>query len=184
MRVISGSARRTNLVAPSGLNTRPTTDRIKETLFNMINNELYDCIFVDLFSGSGAIGIEALSRGAEGAYFIENNRTAINCIKENLEKTHLESKAFVIENSVLDGIKILERKNIKADIIFMDPPYNNQIEKEVVKALSTSSIIDENTTIIVEASLETKMDYLDEYSFDLIKRKDYKTNSHIFLIKK
>ena len=96
----------------------------------------------------------------------------------------MESKAFVIENSVLDGIKILERKNIKADIIFMDPPYNNQIEKEVVKALSTSSIIDENTTIIVEASLETKMDYLDEYGFDLIKRKDYKTNSHIFLIKK
>lgn len=94
MRVISGSARRTNLVAPSGLNTRPTTDRIKETLFNMINNELYDCIFVDLFSGSGAIGIEALSRGAEGAYFIENNRKAINCIKENLEKTHLESKSF------------------------------------------------------------------------------------------
>lgn len=184
MRVISGSARRTNLVAPSGLNTRPTTDRIKETLFNMINNELYDCVFVDLFSGSGAIGIEALSRGAKEAYFIENNRTAINCIKENLAKTHLESKAFVIENNVLDGIKILERKNIKADIIFMDPPYNNQIEKEVVKALSAGNIIDENTTIIVEASLETKMDYLDEYGFDLIKRKDYKTNSHIFLMKK
>lgn len=184
MRVISGSARRTNLVTPSGLNTRPTTDRIKETLFNMINNELYDCIFVDLFSGSGAIGIEALSRGAKEAYFIENNRIAINCIKENLKKTHLEDDAFVMENSVLDGIKILERRNLKANIIFMDPPYNNQIEKQIIEVLSNSTIIDEDTTIIVEVSLETKMDYLDKYGFDLIKRKDYKTNSHIFLMKK
>lgn len=184
MRVISGSARRTNLVTPVGLNTRPTTDRIKETLFNMINNQLYDCIFVDLFSGSGAIGIEALSRGAKASYFVENNKAAINCINENLKKTHLENNAYVIENDVLDGIRILDNKNIKADIIFMDPPYNNQFEKDVIKVLSNSNIIDENTTIIVEVSLETKPDYLDDYGFDLIKRKDYKTNSHIFLMKK
>lgn len=184
MRVISGIARRTNLMAPEGLNTRPTTDRIKETLFNIINGQLYDIVFVDLFSGSGAVGIEALSRGAEKAYFVENNRFAINCIRENLKRTHFEKEGILIERDITDGLRDLEIKGVKADIVFMDPPYNKGFEKEVLNILSNSTIIDENTTIIVEVALKTEMDYLDEYGFDLIKRKDYKTNSHIFLMKK
>ena len=85
MRVIAGKAKRLQLKTPTGMDTRPTTDRIKETLFNMIQDELYDIYFLDLFSGSGGIGIEALSRGARKAVFVEQNRNASDIIRDNLQ---------------------------------------------------------------------------------------------------
>ena len=100
MRVIAGSARRLLLKSPEGLDTRPTTDRIKETLFNMLMPNLPDAVFIDLFSGSGGIGIEALSRGANKAYFVENNQKAVACITENLEHTHLSDRAVVLKQDV------------------------------------------------------------------------------------
>ena len=96
MRVIAGSARRLNLKTIEGLDTRPTTDRIKETLFNMINPRLPGSSFLDLFSGSGGIGIEALSRGAAQAVFVEQNPKAVECIRENLSTTRLEERAVVM----------------------------------------------------------------------------------------
>ena len=96
MRVIAGSARRLLLKTAEGMETRPTTDRIKETLFNMLQNELYGCSFLDLFAGSGAIGIEALSRGAEAAVFIDSGTAQISCIRENLKTTRLEDRALVL----------------------------------------------------------------------------------------
>ena len=92
MRVIAGTAKRLQLKTVEGLDTRPTTDRIKETLFNMISEYLADSYFLDLFSGSGAIGIEALSRGAKEAYFVEQNKNAIQCIRDNLKFTKLDTK--------------------------------------------------------------------------------------------
>ena len=181
MRVISGKARRTVLKTLEGLDTRPTTDRIKETLFNMINSEMYDCSFLDLFSGSGGIGIEALSRGAKKAVFVENNRKAVDCIKENLEKTRLKESASVYEMDVLGYIKKAKVSGERFDVIFMDPPYNKEIEKDVLYSLADSSIIDEDTLIIIEASMETKFDYLDELGFSVEKRKEYKTNVHMFI---
>ena len=181
MRVISGKARRTNLETVEGMGTRPTTDRIKETLYNMINSEIYDCRFLDLFAGSGGIGIEALSRGAKEAVFVENNKMAVNCIKRNLDKTHLISNATVCEMDVISYVKKYGNTQSSFDIIFMDPPYNNNIEKEVLYMLSNSSLIDENTIIIVEASLETDFSYLDEIGFETTKRKEYKTNVHMFI---
>ena len=97
MRVIAGKARSLKLKTPDGLDTRPTTDRIKETLFNMLQPYLPDGIFIDLFSGSGGIGIEALSRGAKHAYFIENNKNAIACILDNLKFTRLTEDATVLK---------------------------------------------------------------------------------------
>ena len=87
MRVIAGSARRLQLKAPEGMNTRPTADRVKESLFNMLNPDLYGCAFLDLFSGSGAIGIEALSRGAKKAVFVDESFECVGIIKQNLEFT-------------------------------------------------------------------------------------------------
>ena len=110
MRVIAGSARRLLLKTLDGLDTRPTTDRIKETLFNMLQPELADCMFLDLFSGSGAIGIEALSRGAGLAVMIENNPKALECIRENLSRTKLEDRAMVMGCDVITGLKRLEGK--------------------------------------------------------------------------
>ena len=115
MRVIAGSARRLLLKTLDGLDTRPTTDRIKETLFNMLQPELADCMFLDLFSGSGAIGIEALSRGAGLAVMIENNPKALECIRENLSRTKLEDRAMVMGCDVITGLKRLEGKNYRFD---------------------------------------------------------------------
>ena len=109
MRVIAGSARRLLLKTVEGMDTRPTTDRIKETLFNMIQNDLYGRSFLDLFAGSGAIGIEALSRGASEAVFIDNGIRQVSCIRDNLKTTKLESGAKVLNCGVLEGLSRLGR---------------------------------------------------------------------------
>ena len=183
MRVIAGSARRLLLKTLDGLDTRPTTDRIKETLFNMLQPELADCMFLDLFSGSGAIGIEALSRGAGLAVMIENNPKALECIRENLSRTKLEDRAMVMGCDVITGLKRLEGKNYKFDIVFMDPPYNQELEKQVLELLKDAKFVNEDTRIIVEASLETDFSYLEEMGFSIDKIKRYKTNQHIFIRK-
>ena len=120
MRVIAGSARRLLLKTPEGMETRPTTDRIKETLFNMIQDDLYHCQFLDLFSGSGAIGIEALSRGARQAVFVENHPDAVETIRSNLNTTRLEEQAIVMNCDVMTALKRLEERGFSFDFIFMD----------------------------------------------------------------
>ena len=184
MRVIAGSARRLNLKTVPGRDIRPTTDRIKETLFNMIQNDVPGCLFLDIFSGSGAIGIEALSRGAGQAYFVENNNTAVACIRENLRFTKLEDSGIVMECSAVTAISRLESKNICFDIIFMDPPYEMNLEAEVLDRLRDSSLAGENTLIIVEASLDTSFGYLEDYGFEILKTKEYKTHKHVFIPRK
>lgn len=123
MRVIAGSARRLLLKTVDGMETRPTTDRIKETLFNMLQNDLYGARFLDLFAGSGAIGIEALSRGAKEAVFVDKGDGQISCIRENLKTTHLEEKARVMSADVTEAVRRLDRDGKSFDFIFMDPPY-------------------------------------------------------------
>ena len=181
MRVIAGKARRIQLKTPTGMETRPTTDRIKETLFNMIQSQLYDCSFLDLFSGSGGIGIEALSRGAEHAVFIDSGVEAIRCIKDNLKNTHLEEEATVIKGDVLAAIHQLDAKKESFDIIFMDPPYGCQWEKRVLELLKNTQILGKDTMIIVEASLDTDYSYVEDLGYEIHKVKTYKTNMHIFL---
>lgn len=180
MRVISGKAKRLQLKTLEGLDTRPTTDRIKETLFNMIAPRITDCDFLDLFSGSGAIGIEALSRGARYAAFVENNKEAIECIKSNLKSTKLE-EGRVLFMDVASSIRALELEGKVFDIIFMDPPYNKGLEEEVIRTLQNSNIIYLNTIIIVEASIETSFSFLDDTKFCITKEKIYKTNKHVFI---
>ena len=180
MRVIAGTAKRLQLKTVEGMETRPTTDRIKETLFNMITNSLADCNFLDLFSGSGAIGIEALSRGAAHAAFVEQNKKATKCIKDNLTFTKLADRAVVLETDVLSALKRLENSK-EYDFIFMDPPYNMLLEKKALEYLSKSNLLAEYGTIIVEASLETDFSYASELGFEVVKEKKYKTNKHVFL---
>lgn len=182
MRVIAGSAKRMPLKTVEGLDTRPTTDRIKETLFNMISEYLADSNFLDLFSGSGGIGIEALSRGAASAVFVEQNKKAMNCIRENLKNTKLADRAEVYETDVINALHCMEQKR-KFDYIFMDPPYNRLLEKRVLEYLSTSNLMSDDALIIVEASLETDFLYVKELGFTIVKEKIYKTNKHIFLEK-
>ena len=182
MRVIAGSAKRLQLKTLDGLDTIPTTDRIKETLFNMITSGIYDSIFLDLFSGSGGIGIEALSRGAKQAVFVEMNPKAMACVKENLKHTKLDRKAITFTKEVMSALYQMEGEFV-FDYVFMDPPYNQELEKKVLEYLSGSDLIYEDTLIIVEASKETDFSYLTSLGYSLIKEKIYKTNKHVFIEK-
>lgn len=163
---------------PAGMDTRPTTDRIKETLFNMLQPYIPDAVFIDLYSGSGGIGIEALSRGARHAYFVENNKNALTCIAENLQFTKFADRATVLKQDVLSALQGIHER--EADIIFMDPPYDCGHEKAVLRILSGAPYVTEQTIIVAEASLECDFSYLEDLGFELIKEKCYKTNKHIF----
>ncbi len=182
MRVIAGSARRLRLTTIEGLDTRPTTDRIKETLFNMLHNDLAGCRFLDLFAGSGGIGIEALSRGAREAVFVEKNPKAAACIRENLTFTRLSDRARVMETDVFAALPRLEDGSA-FDYIFMDPPYDHGLEQQVIRWLDHSSLADLDTVIIFEASIATDIRWLSSMGWRIIKVKQYKTNQHIFTAK-
>ncbi len=184
MRVIAGSARHLKLKTIEGMGTRPTTDRIKETLFNMLSFYVEESRFLDLFSGSGGIGIEALSRGASQAVFVEQNRKAAACIEENLNHTHLREKAVVMSKDVMTALRILEDKKQAFDYIFMDPPYGKLLEKAVLERLAGSPLMDDDTMVIVESDLDTDFDYLDDLGLELYKTKKYKTNKHTFIYRR
>lgn len=183
MRIIAGTARSLPLRSPEGLDTRPTSDQIKETLFNMLQSDVTGAYFLDLFAGSGQMGLESLSRGGEYSVFIENNRKAAKCIEDNIKFTKFDSNARLIVSDVVSALYTIEGK-YKFDIIFMDPPYNKELEKDVLQFLSTSSMLKPDTKIIVEASVETNFDYVEEMGFEITKYKKYKTNAHVFLRKK
>ena len=184
MRVIAGTARSIKLQTIEGMNTRPTTDRTKETLFNVIGSNLYGITFLDLFSGSGAIGIEALSRGAKKAYLVEENKKAVECIRQNLQHTKLEKDAVVLQQDVFVALDSLLKNNSPLDIIFMDPPYGKELEKRVLLKLNEAQNLDEDIMIVVESDLQTEFSYLEQTMFEVYKEKRYKTNKHTFIRKK
>lgn len=179
MRVIAGTARSLPLKTPEGLDVRPTTDRIKETLFNMLQSEIPGAVFVDLFSGSGGIGIEALSRGARKAYFVDNGSKALSCIQKNLLFTKMENRAIVIKQDAVSALSNIYEKEV--DLIFMDPPYDSGLERNVLEVLQRMEYVTEDTLIVVEADKGTEFSYLQELGFLLIKEKCYKTNKHVFI---
>lgn len=181
MRVIAGTARHLPLKTPDGMETRPTTDRIKETLFNILQPYLAGADFLDLFSGSGAIGIEALSRGARNCYFVENKAEAQKCIVENLKFTKLVDQARLLRGDVFSELIRLKSEGRKFDFIFMDPPYDQEHEKKVLKILSDGVLLKDDTWIIVEASIETDFSYVEELGYEIVKDKKYKTNRHMIL---
>lgn len=181
MRVISGIAGRRKLVSPDGMDIRPTTDRIKETLFNILSPDIYGSDFLDLFAGSGGIGIEALSRGASSAVFADNGIKAINCIKKNLEITGLGENATVLRMEAGAAVARLFTSKKSFDIIFMDPPYGKELEKDVIMDLDRYRILKEDGVIIVEASADTSFDYIEDTCFQIVREKKYGSNKHLFI---
>ncbi len=181
MRVVAGTARSLPLKTIEGLDTRPTTDRIKETLFNILTGEVVDSKFLDLFAGSGSIGIEALSRGAGSCTFVEQAKNAVACIEDNLRFTKLIDRAEIRKFDAVSYVSSLPV--IDYDIIFMDPPYQKGLERRVLEILSNKKFT-EDTLLIVEAALEEDFSYVDALGFEITKDKRYKTNKHVFMRKK
>lgn len=182
MRVIAGSRRSLPLKSLEGDNTRPTVDKYKETLFNCIQMEVPDSMFLDLFSGSGAIGIEALSRGAKRAVLVENNKQALDVIKANVHFTKFENEAEIVKSDVISYVSRLPK--ITFDVIFMDPPYGKGLEKEVIQILNTKEFTNPDYTMIIEATLDEDMSYIEDTKFKIYKTKNYKNNKHVFLCAK
>jgi len=183
MRVIAGTARSLPLKTVKGLDTRPTTDKSKETLFNILQCDVPESRFLDLFSGSGSIAIEALSRGAAYAVLVEQDIKASECIRENLLFTKLIDKAEIQKCDVITALRRMEGQK-PFDIIFMDPPYNQGLERQALSYLASSTLADENTILVVEASIETDFAYLEELGYSIYKTKKYKTHQHIWMQKK
>lgn len=182
MRIIAGKARSLPLKTAEGMDTRPTTDKIKETLFNVMQADVPNSYFLDLFAGSGQIGLEALSRGAAYCVFVENSRKAAKCIEDNIAFTKFESLSKLIVSDVITALHTLEGR-YTFDLIFMDPPYRQGYEADVLAFLARSSIVKPDAQVIVEAALDEDFSYLDELGFEVIKRKEYKTSMHVFLQK-
>jgi len=156
MRIISGLARRTPLVAPKGSSTRPTADRVKENLFNILAPHVAGARFLDLFCGSGAIGLEALSRGAEEAVFVDSAKDAIAALKVNLERTRLTTSAHAVHMCALAAVPMLGAEGKAFDIVFLDPPYGLGLVDKALEVLVSSGIVSPGGIVVAEC--DTKED--------------------------
>lgn len=183
MRIISGTARGTKLYTLEGKTTRPTLDRVKESLFNIIQDKVPNTTFLDLFSGSGAIGLEAASRGAQKVILCDKSKDAIQVIKKNIEKTHLEKK---VELYNLDYEKLLKTKiNKNINIVYIDPPYDSDFGIKSIRCIIEQKIIDEKSMIIVETDNEQRiLKDLEKLEIEVIDIRKYGRATLIFLKKR
>lgn len=183
MRIIGGKAKGTKLYTLDGDNTRPTLDRVKESLFNIIQMKIPDSIFLDLFSGSGAIGLEAASRGAKKVILCDKSKDAMQIIKKNIEKTHLENQTECYQ---LSYEKILKNKiNEKLDIIYIDPPYKTDLIYESLKIILEKEILKEDSYIIIETDEEKRIiEQIKKLELDIVDQRKYGRAYLIFLQKR
>lgn len=163
MRIISGTARGTKLFTLDGENTRPTLDRVKEPLFNIINFYLEDSVVLDLFAGSGALGLEALSRGAKMAIFCEKNYDAVKVIQRNIEKTKFTERSLLISSDFERALKQIFDDHVKVDVVFLDPPYKTDFVFKSLELILNYGILNEDGIIVVETDEIEKIKHgLDE----------------------
>lgn len=185
MRVISGTARGTKLSSINSINTRPTLDRVKEALFNIIQNKIEDSVVLDLFAGSGAIGIEFLSRGAKKAYFCEKSYEAAEMIYKNLEKTRFLSKSNLLKKDYKKCLKELKEKDLKFDIIFIDPPYKENLGVEAINQIISLEILKQDGIIILETDeKERDLKELEKLQVEMYDLRKYGRVYLIFLSRK
>lgn len=182
MRVISGVARGTKLKSIEETTTRPTLDRIKESLFNIISSKIPEAIILDLFAGSGAISIEFLSRGAKQAYLCEKNHLATKMIYENLNKTKLATNAVVMQKDYKKALEMVSGQNLQFDFIYLDPPYALDIAVDAVKRILSLNLLKEKGSIIIETDDEKReLLKLQEVNLNIYDIRKYGRVSLIFL---
>lgn len=178
MRVIAGSAKGRKLKAPEGLHTRPTTDRLKEALFGSIQFEISGAAFLDLFAGSGGIGIEALSRGARTLDLVEQDAKALFCIRQNIRELSFERQTRIWAMPVERALKELTKEKRVFDIIFMDPPYLKGWENKTAALIAQYSLLGPKGLLIIESSSQTRVEAA---GLVLVKEKEYKTTRFSYL---
>ena len=167
MRIISGQARGTKLKTLPGLNTRPTLDRIKEPLFSIINNNIQDAYVLDLFAGSGALGLETLSRGAKFCVFCDNSVESVKIIKDNIDKTRFIEKSLIMKNDYIDSLKNLSTQKLTFDIVFIDPPYQNDYRTKALGLIIEKKLLKDNGIVIIETDDEKEIDNIKNLKMEL-----------------
>ncbi len=182
MRIISGKARGTKLYTLEGKNTRPTLDRVKESLFNILQNEITDCIFLDIFSGSGAIGLEAVSRGAKKAILCDNSKEAIEIIKKNIQKTHSE-KNIELYHEKFDNV-LKNKIEEQIDIVYIDPPYETNFAIETIELLLQKKLLKETSIIVVETDRDEIIKEIEKLNVKIFDKRKYGRANLILLKKK
>jgi len=181
MRVISGTARGTHLLPPEDHKIRPTSDFIKETLFNILQNDVVDSDFLDIFAGSGGIAIEALSRGAKSAVMVESSVISANLIRRNLEKTKLTKNAEVFVCDYKRAISELAGR--KFSIIFLDPPYDQLLTESTLNCIMTEDLLADGGIIIAETArgAAPDNDFAIQLGLEIYRKKEYTATELIFL---
>ena len=180
MRIISGTMRGTKLYTLEGDNTRPTLDRVKEALFSKINFEIQDATILDLFAGSGALGLESLSRGAEKIFLCDNSRDAIKIINQNIDKTKTKDKVSLLNMDYKKALEELKRLNIKFDIVFLDPPYKTEYAENAAKYIVENELLNEDGFIILETDDKDRV--LNNLDKDLLEIKEIKKYGRVYLL--
>lgn len=178
MRIITGSARGAKLKAPKGQNTRPTADRIKESLFNILGTFVYDRQVLDMFSGTGNLALEALSRGAKRAVMVDMSPESISVIKFNAAHTKLADRADIVRADIFSAVKKFHQNKANFDIIFCDPPYHKDLCMKSLKILHEYPVLTKDGIIVMEHAVE---DILPENyeEFSLLRRQKYGSTTQI-----
>jgi len=179
LRVIAGIAKKRRLKSPGKLPVRPTSDRVKESLFNIISGLVPGCSFADLYAGTGGVGIEALSREAREVVFVENNAQVAGILRENIKLTGLQANAEVIQRDVEAACRLLLGKRCIFDIIFADPPYRQGLANEVLNILNKYPLLQVNGLLIIETGGDEKVPEK-KGSLLLVRREKYGDTTIIF----
>lgn len=152
MRIITGSAKGAKLKAPRGLETRPTTDRVKESVFNILSGTVVEAEVLDLFAGTGNLGLEALSRGAKHAVFVDRRAESVAVIKDNAEHTKLFQQATIYKRDVLAALDQFDQSGQTFTMVFCDPPYNRGFVASVLKRIDEGTFLAESGIVVIEHS--------------------------------
>lgn len=172
MKVVSGKFGGLNLKPVPGNNTRPTSAKVKEAVFSMISPYMNYGNALDLFAGTGSLGIEAVSRGYEKAYLVDKAYKAINTIKENVEKTHAEDQFVVTKSAATEALKKFAELGIQFDLVFLDPPYRMKITEQIIKDMVENNLLTDDAIIVDETDYDVDLSDFDKVS--LIREKNYK----------
>ena len=171
MKIISGILKGRKIDGYDTPGTRPTMDRVKESLFAMIQNEIKDAVVLDLFAGSGSLGLEAISNGAKKVYFIDHNKKCIDNINKHIKLFNVSNYSETLCVDYKDALNIFKNENIKFNLIFLDPPYSNSDMPDIIKYIINNDLLDKKAKIICEL---TNRDLIKEYEqLDIIKEKRY-----------
>jgi len=150
MRIISGTSKGRRLITQKGQSLRPTSDRVKEAIFSILGDEVEGKVVLDLFAGTGNLGIEALSRGAKKASFVERQRQALRLIQKNLSQCHLEGQSEILPRDVNQAIGILQQRGESFDLILMDPPYEKGLIQKTLMKLQMYKIYQRDSILVIE----------------------------------